>query len=812
MPRKAKVKNTKSKKKRKRNPGVFFRSKIWEDRQFELLLIRDGSPSYFVGDISSLKKNWSEIKKFDSAYFGLNPSNVDPAHRNCITRKAIGRNAKSITSIRFLYVDVDPVRPAGTCATRNEKRNAKTVAEKIEKHLAKKGSPDPWVFDSGNGYHVLYPCNLETTDVELHKRLLTLLGERFDTAKVKVDRTVSDLARVCRLPATTNRKGDNTKDRPHRKSEIISVPTNSGAKRLVTRDMLKELLGNEPEDRPDKDAHKDLASEAMRPDLIARVGNYVSKMSPSVSGQSGHNRAYAAARKTVEMGCNFREAKYVLEQSFNPRCEPPWTKRELEHKLKDAFEKCGSETSPDEPKSQVVVNERDGKSTNFFGYVPDFALIDMDFLPGFPMFGRKPLQQPTLEWFALMQFKKPKVILPQEFVRQLYFPAPIQQNWRPRLEEKIPKHWTPLDNYKTRKNFDSCAFCHNGISPHTHFEIQIGATKSLQKFLAILDNDGKEIFADQRAPVYEGLDKAILSFVRRKGSFFSFRGERKKLFTEYCKQGKFRLVYLPTLLLGSVAGLHRHEIRALLGITNELSGTKEEPLTISKASVPDIRSSKKSRKMFCPLLDPTQDYVVFGGNRRNGFGTGYKLFGRTDQGLVRRMGFWDSYKIVGYRQKPFRMSVARFIFESLVPMLPGELQLTVAAFHPGRNEWKGLYELQQACRSEAGFNWINQSTIRFFAPTDWCYQWRSYLSKQLGYNWIPATSSECTQASNPNFVTSSELLMLAKSQGWNRGELAHHLSRIAGHEISKKKIQRHLSGESKTPEFWRLATELVRSH
>ena len=366
--------------KKKIKLGTFLKSKSWEGRQIELLLLSNGRPKCFVGNIQGLKENWAKILAFDSVFFGLNPSNVDPVDWNCITSGAIGRNAKSITDIKFIYVDIDPARPANSCSTNAEKRSAKISAVEIKKHFAGEGFPDPWFFDSGNGYHLLYPCNLETADAGLVKRLLNFLGDKFDTNEVKVDRKVSDLPRVCRLPSTWNRKGDNTTERPHRKSQIISVPTNPGAKRLVTRDMLMELLGNESVDLSDKDSLKHSASEAMRPDVIARVGNYVSKMSPSVSGQSGHNRAYAAARKTVEMGCNFREAKYVLEQSFNPRCEPPWTKRELEHKLKDAFEKCGSETSPDEPKSQVVVNERDGKSTNFFGYVPDFALIDMDFL------------------------------------------------------------------------------------------------------------------------------------------------------------------------------------------------------------------------------------------------------------------------------------------------------------------------------------------------------------------------------------------------------------------------------------------------
>ena len=284
---------------------------------------------------------------------------------------------------------------------------------------------------------------------------------------------------------------------------------------------------------------------------------------------------------------------------------------------------------------------------------------------------------------------------------------------------------------------------------------------------------------------------------------------KKKQFTRRLKEGKFRLLYLPTLLLGTVAKLFRYEIRALLGITNELSGTKLDPLIISNAIVQNNKNTSARGGMLCPLLNPNSDYVVFGGNRRKS--SGYRLFGATDRGWVHRLGLRDAYQVKGRSQKSFRMAVAKFMFETLFAGLPRELQITVAAYNAGENQWKGLDDLQLACRSEAGFNWIDKATIRFFAPVDWCYQWRSYLSKTLGYSWIPATSSERAPSPKIDFVTPSDVRSFVQSKGWNRDELASELSSVAGCSISKKTIQRHLSGESQTDSFWLAATRLVRS-
>lgn len=71
--------------------------------------------------------------------------------------------------------------------------------------------------------------------------------------------------------------------------------------------------------------------------LERRARNYLAKLPAAVSGQGGHNALMRAARVVVygfDLGPDrgFR----LLSEVFNPRCEPPWSDRELEHKVDDA--------------------------------------------------------------------------------------------------------------------------------------------------------------------------------------------------------------------------------------------------------------------------------------------------------------------------------------------------------------------------------------------------------------------------------------------------------------------------------------------
>jgi len=75
-------------------------------------------------------------------------------------------------------------------------------------------------------------------------------------------------------------------------------------------------------------------------DIERRAAAYLDAMPPAISGQGGHNATYAAA---VAMAHGFAlpgdVALNLLLDRYNPRCVPPWSEKELNHKIGDAIAK-----------------------------------------------------------------------------------------------------------------------------------------------------------------------------------------------------------------------------------------------------------------------------------------------------------------------------------------------------------------------------------------------------------------------------------------------------------------------------------------
>jgi putative DNA primase/helicase len=91
---------------------------------------------------------------------------------------------------------------------------------------------------SGNGAQLLYLID-EPADTDLVAQVLTALHEKFSTDKVKIDTSVSDAARITRLPGTLNCKGDDVPGRPRRRARIISMPEE---RKIVSTEQLRMLL------------------------------------------------------------------------------------------------------------------------------------------------------------------------------------------------------------------------------------------------------------------------------------------------------------------------------------------------------------------------------------------------------------------------------------------------------------------------------------------------------------------------------------------------------------------------------------------
>jgi hypothetical protein len=74
--------------------------------------------------------------------------------------------------------------------------------------------------------------------------------------------------------------------------------------------------------------------------LERRAAAYLDAMPPAISGRGGHNATYAAATAMVHgFGLDPETALRLLLDRYNPRCVPPWSEKELRHKVEDAANK-----------------------------------------------------------------------------------------------------------------------------------------------------------------------------------------------------------------------------------------------------------------------------------------------------------------------------------------------------------------------------------------------------------------------------------------------------------------------------------------
>lgn len=70
--------------------------------------------------------------------------------------------------------------------------------------------------------------------------------------------------------------------------------------------------------------------------LLSRGRAYLAKVPPAVSGNGGHNVTYAAACGLIRRIGLSRELAFALLCEWNERNQPPWSEKELWHKIDDA--------------------------------------------------------------------------------------------------------------------------------------------------------------------------------------------------------------------------------------------------------------------------------------------------------------------------------------------------------------------------------------------------------------------------------------------------------------------------------------------
>jgi hypothetical protein len=199
---------------------------------YELRALHAGDYGVISGYFDNIEKLAQTAAELDGngypIYLTLNPCLPSLLKRaaNCIRHNVLGSGTTSDSQIlcRFrLLVDFDPERPSGVSSTDAEKAPALQAAELMRAKLQTDVADKPVLCDSGNGYHLLYPVawpnNDEATDVVA--RALETIKAECPVAGVKVDVTVGNSSRIARMYGTVNCKGENTAERPWRRSRVI---------------------------------------------------------------------------------------------------------------------------------------------------------------------------------------------------------------------------------------------------------------------------------------------------------------------------------------------------------------------------------------------------------------------------------------------------------------------------------------------------------------------------------------------------------------------------------------------------------------
>lgn len=76
-------------------------------------------------------------------------------------------------------------------------------------------------------------------------------------------------------------------------------------------------------------------------DRERRARAYLAKIPGAISGQEGHLATWnTVAAVMVGFDLTTDETRRLIVEDYNPRCDPPWSEREIEHKLADVAKRC----------------------------------------------------------------------------------------------------------------------------------------------------------------------------------------------------------------------------------------------------------------------------------------------------------------------------------------------------------------------------------------------------------------------------------------------------------------------------------------
>lgn len=209
---------------------------------------REGTVSGYFDNYTEAVKSLEKYNGKNDIYITLNPvkSGLLSRYNNRLQTYAKQTTSDTdIEKIKYILIDLDPVRPSGISSTKEEKEKALELLKNILRDFKNENFPTPIAGDSGNGYHLLLPIDMENSgdNIKLVKDFLEAMDFIYSTEEVQVDRTTYNPARIVKFYGTIACKGDNTEERPHRYSKVIKKPKE---RTVATREQIQSIVSKRP--------------------------------------------------------------------------------------------------------------------------------------------------------------------------------------------------------------------------------------------------------------------------------------------------------------------------------------------------------------------------------------------------------------------------------------------------------------------------------------------------------------------------------------------------------------------------------------
>lgn len=288
---------------------------------------------YSTDELDDLARHALDLSgRCRGVYFTLNPVDGCP-----VSSEGRSVKARDVLRRRWLLVDADVGAKGKQSSTDAEKVEARHAITMVQADLMLRGWPAPILCDSGNGYHLLYRIDLPTDDGGLVRRVLHGIGNTFDSKSIKIDRTVFDPPRICKLPYTLACKGESTADRPHRLACVVKMPAEL---QVVTQAQLEALAGPAEPAAPGFDGELLVVPPEHLAEVCKWASNYIKWIPPAIEGKGGDRQTFTVVCTLANDFALPFEAAWPILLKWNARCDPPWDEDDLVRKWHYAESTC----------------------------------------------------------------------------------------------------------------------------------------------------------------------------------------------------------------------------------------------------------------------------------------------------------------------------------------------------------------------------------------------------------------------------------------------------------------------------------------